>query len=153
MDFPGNHIGPEPTSDKFMALQHGKDQKIIKGNTLTVKPELPFFGLSQFGARFLNHINGPLADSPLLEFMNSIDTPVFSAVRSKTTVWARSSNLEQVFETVQSHCRSSEGDIPDVQDFRDRLEGFDDFEVYHSWLRTVWTIWRILDDNFPFSNV
>jgi len=74
-DFPGMHIGPEPTSDKFMALIHGKDQKIIKGNTLTVLPELPFSGLSQFGSRFLNHFNGSVTDSPLLEFMNMIDTP------------------------------------------------------------------------------
>ena len=74
-DFPGMHIGPEPTSDKFMALIHGKDHKIIKGNTLTVMPDLPFFGLSQFGSRFLNHFNGSVADSPLLEFMSMIDTP------------------------------------------------------------------------------
>lgn len=75
VDFPGMHIGPEPTSDKFMALIHGKDHKIIKGNTLTVMPKLPFFGLSQFGSRFLNHFNGSVCDSPLLEFMNMIDTP------------------------------------------------------------------------------
>ncbi len=75
IDFPGMHIGPEPTSDKFMALIHGEDHKIIKGNTLTVMPELPFFGLSQFGSRFLNHFNGSVANSPLLEFMNMIDTP------------------------------------------------------------------------------
>ena len=75
VDFPGMHIGPEPTSDKFMALVHGQDHKIIKGNTLTVMPELPFFGLSQFGSRFLNHFNGSVTDSPLLQFMNMIDTP------------------------------------------------------------------------------
>lgn len=75
VDFPGMHIGPEPTSDKFMALIHGEDHKIIKGNTLTVLPELPFFGLSQFGSRFLNHFNGSVANSPLLQFMNMIDTP------------------------------------------------------------------------------
>lgn len=54
---------------------HGKDQKIVKGNTLTVMLELPYCGLSQFGARFLNHSNGSVADSPLLKFMNIIDSP------------------------------------------------------------------------------
>lgn len=58
-----------------MALIHGQDHKIVKGNTLTVMPELPFFGLSQFGSKFLNHFNGSVADSPLLEHMNMIDTP------------------------------------------------------------------------------
>lgn len=74
-DFPGMHIGPEPTSDKFMALIHGHDSKIVKGNTLTVMPELPFFSLSRFGSKFLNHFNGSVTDSPLLKFMNLIDTP------------------------------------------------------------------------------
>ena len=75
VDFPGMHIGPEPTSDKFMALIHGTSPKIIKGNTLTVMPSLPFFGLSQYGSRFLNHFNGSITDSPLLQFMTMIDTP------------------------------------------------------------------------------
>jgi GTPase SAR1 family protein len=74
-DFPGMHIGPEPTSDKFMALIHGDDHKIIKGNTLTVMPELHFYGLSQFGSTFLNHFNGSVTNSPLLNLMNVIDTP------------------------------------------------------------------------------
>jgi hypothetical protein len=69
------HIGPEPTSDKFMALIHGTDRKIIKGNTMTVMPELPFYGLSQFGGSFLDHFNGSVTNSPLLDFMNVIDTP------------------------------------------------------------------------------
>jgi len=124
-DFPGMHIGPEPTTDTFMALIHGEDDnnkkgkssdsaknsrgdadvnddanslnattsikasvkgkimsgddasfgKIIKGNSLTVTPELPFSSLSQFGAGFLNSFVGSIMDAPLLRSVTLIDTP------------------------------------------------------------------------------
>ena len=100
-DFPGVHIGPEPTTDKFMALVHGNDDeegddeddedkdyfrsttncvkelegKIVKGNTLTVTPELPFSSLATFGSAFLNHFHGSICPSPLLRTMTLIDTP------------------------------------------------------------------------------
>mmetsp|Transcript_40616 Transcript_40616/g.85285 ORF Transcript_40616/g.85285 Transcript_40616/m.85285 type:complete len:610 (-) Transcript_40616:249-2078(-) len=111
-DFPGMHIGPEPTTDKFMALFHGGDDedssnhkinsefhrgsnkvmeddtvqsvvtenvqtsgRLIKGNTLTVTPALPFSSLSQFGSAFLNHFVGSSSSSPLLKRITFIDTP------------------------------------------------------------------------------
>jgi len=81
-DFPGMHIGPEPTSDKFMALIHASDKdpkahaseqavslfrkgKVIKGNSLTVMPELPFAGLSSFGSAFLDHFEGSVVNNNL----------------------------------------------------------------------------------------
>eukprot|EP00804_Cyclotella_cryptica_P011251 CCRYP_007754-RC/>CCRYP_007754-RC protein AED:0.07 eAED:0.07 QI:4475/0.9/1/1/0.5/0.27/11/543/571 len=118
-DFPGMHIGPEPTTDKFMALFYGGDRsddsspddtsemfksgfhkkgrcmkqdhdrsefvatddfvpapgKLVKGNTLTVTPSLPFSSLSQFGSAFLNHFVGSSSSSPLLKRITFIDTP------------------------------------------------------------------------------
>lgn len=123
-DFPGMHIGPEPTTDKFMALFHGGDKddagnrnvdaktiknagfrnkknnnngkdddasfkttpsvvtddirasgRLVKGNTLTVTPNLPFSSLSQFGSAFLNHFVGSASTSPLLKRLTFIDTP------------------------------------------------------------------------------
>jgi EH domain-containing protein 1 len=112
-DFPGMHIGPEPTTDKFMALYHGGDGsaddnkkfnsgfkkrnntsndddstqhsvvtddvrasgRLVKGNTLTVTPNLPFSSLSQFGSAFLNHFVGSSCNSPLLKRITFIDTP------------------------------------------------------------------------------
>jgi hypothetical protein len=65
--YPSAHIGPEPTTDKFIAVVHGPTQKVIKGNSLTVVPELPFGGLSNFGAAFLNKFEASVTDSPLLE--------------------------------------------------------------------------------------
>ena len=123
-DFPGMHIGPEPTTDKFMALFHTGDKddknngnnnksdasvikktgfrkknntdddsssksttlsivtddirasgRLVKGNTLTVTPNLPFSSLSQFGSAFLNHFVGSASTSPLLKRLTFIDTP------------------------------------------------------------------------------
>lgn len=115
VNFPGMHIGPEPTTDKFMALVHGEASpdctdtddslsydyggndsetsfdkietsdndlnslhakgKIIKGNSLTVTPELPFSSLSTFGTSFLNHFQGSICPAPLLKRVTLIDTP------------------------------------------------------------------------------
>lgn len=105
------HIGPEPTTDKFMALFHGGGEdnnadnkrfnsgfrkkkadddstlhsivtddirasgRLVKGNTLTVTPNLPFSSLSQFGSAFLNHFVGSSSNSPLLKRLTFIDTP------------------------------------------------------------------------------
>ena len=130
-DFPGMHIGPEPTTDKFMALFHGGDDgpvdpadaravdpagflrrrdgrnerrndhdrdggdddgggstsrsvvtddvtssgRLVKGNTLTVTPNLPFSSLSQFGSAFLNHFVGSSSGAPLLRRITFVDTP------------------------------------------------------------------------------
>jgi GTPase SAR1 family protein len=38
-DFPGQRIGPEPTTDRFMAIMYGENDKIVPGNALTVKGE------------------------------------------------------------------------------------------------------------------
>jgi GTPase SAR1 family protein len=87
--FPGIHIGPEPTTDKFLALVHGGENdneesdtansmipgKIVKGNTLTVTPELPFASIATFGSAFLNHFNGSVCSAPLLRNVTIVDTP------------------------------------------------------------------------------
>jgi hypothetical protein len=41
-EYPGMHIGPEPTTDKFVAVVHGETGKYIKGNALIAVKELPF---------------------------------------------------------------------------------------------------------------
>jgi GTPase SAR1 family protein len=124
-DFPAMHIGPEPTTDRFMALVHGSDEeedgdgddlndslfgdhgdattttsassserrgkfpiknwrndgrnnstgKVLKGNSLTVMPELPFSTLATFGSGFLSHFVGSVSSAPLLQHVTLIDTP------------------------------------------------------------------------------
>jgi GTPase SAR1 family protein len=66
MDYPEMHIGPEPTTDKFIAVVHGQQQRTIKGNALTGLNDLPFAGLSVFGAGFLNKFTAAVTPSALL---------------------------------------------------------------------------------------
>lgn len=53
-DFPGMRIGPEPTTDSFIAVMQGDVEGIIPGNALVVDPKKPFRKLNAFGNAFLN---------------------------------------------------------------------------------------------------
>ena len=55
-NYPGANIGPEPTTDRFVAVMGGKDQMIIPGNALVVQNGTPFRGLTKFGNDFLNSL-------------------------------------------------------------------------------------------------
>ncbi|KFR08361.1 EH domain-containing protein 2, partial [Nipponia nippon] len=53
-DIPGSRIGPEPTTDSFVAIMHGETEGITPGNALIVDPKKPFRKLNPFGNTFLN---------------------------------------------------------------------------------------------------
>jgi EH domain-containing protein 3/EH domain-containing protein 1 len=40
--YPGEHIGVEPTTDRFVAVMHGNQDRILPGNATAVNSELPF---------------------------------------------------------------------------------------------------------------
>jgi len=93
------HIGPEPTTDKFIAVVNGETGKVIKGNALIAVGELPFAGLhvcfiylkikfvqfefiynyimlkQHFGDGFLNKFEAAVVSSPFLKDVNIVDTP------------------------------------------------------------------------------
>uniref|UniRef100_M3Z9B5 EH domain containing 4 n=1 Tax=Nomascus leucogenys TaxID=61853 RepID=M3Z9B5_NOMLE len=50
-DFPGMRIGPEPTTDSFIAVMYGETEGSTPGNALVVDPKKPFRKLSRFGNR------------------------------------------------------------------------------------------------------
>lgn len=74
-DYPGSHIGPEPTTDKFVAVTHGLDERIIPGNAAAVQNDKPFKTLSQFGTSFLAKFQVSCAPLSLLEDITFIDSP------------------------------------------------------------------------------
>mmetsp|Transcript_15514 Transcript_15514/g.21240 ORF Transcript_15514/g.21240 Transcript_15514/m.21240 type:complete len:542 (-) Transcript_15514:186-1811(-) len=74
-DFPGQRIGPEPTTDRFTALIDGPDERIIPGNALAVSHDMPYRGLERFGVAFLNRFEGAQLPSPVLRNITLIDTP------------------------------------------------------------------------------
>ncbi|CAE8705606.1 unnamed protein product [Polarella glacialis] len=74
-DYPGLRIGPEPTTDKFVAVVHGKSDQVIPGNALVVDKSLPFTQLSHLGNAFLSRFECARCDSPVLEGITLIDSP------------------------------------------------------------------------------
>jgi len=73
--FPGMRIGPEPTTDKFVAIMHGINERIVPGNAAAVQKDKPFTSLDTFGIQFLNRFEVSEVSSPLLEHITFIDSP------------------------------------------------------------------------------
>lgn len=73
--YPGCHIGPEPTTDRFVVVNHGLEERRIPGNTLAVQPDQPYQGLSIFGTGFLSRFEGAVCSAKLLEEISLVDTP------------------------------------------------------------------------------
>ena len=74
-DYPGINIGPEPTTDKFTIILHGKERKVITGNSLVMHKKLPFRSLQKFGNTFLSRLQCSLVDSNMLNGLSLVDTP------------------------------------------------------------------------------
>ena len=74
-DFPGIRVGPEPTTDRFTAVLHGNQDKVIPGAALCSQTHRPFTGLSPFGNNFLSRMEGSELDAPILRNVTLIDTP------------------------------------------------------------------------------
>lgn len=74
-DFPGIRIGPEPTTDRFIAVMYDDKEGTIPGNALVVDPKRQFRPLSKFGNAFLNRFQCSLVSSPVLKGISIVDTP------------------------------------------------------------------------------
>mmetsp|Transcript_5369 Transcript_5369/g.11084 ORF Transcript_5369/g.11084 Transcript_5369/m.11084 type:complete len:626 (+) Transcript_5369:647-2524(+) len=85
-DFPGQRIGPEPTTDRFTIVAGTDDptasDSVIPGNALAVQSDRPFRSLQRFGAAFLDKLEcaqtstcaeGGKAD--ILNLITFVDTP------------------------------------------------------------------------------
>uniref|UniRef100_A0A0N5C7H8 EH domain-containing protein 1-like n=1 Tax=Strongyloides papillosus TaxID=174720 RepID=A0A0N5C7H8_STREA len=74
-EFPGIRIGPEPTTDRFIAVMHDKEEGVIPGNALVVDSTKQFRALSKFGNNFLNRLQCSTLDNKVLESVTIVDTP------------------------------------------------------------------------------
>ncbi|XP_069118598.1 EH domain-containing protein 3-like [Argopecten irradians] len=74
-DFPGIRIGPEPTTDRFIAVMHSSQDGIIPGNALVVDPKKQFRPLSKFGNAFLNRFQCSSLNNPVVNSITIVDSP------------------------------------------------------------------------------
>lgn len=74
-DFPGIRIGPEPTTDRFIAVMYDDKEGVIPGNALVVDPKRQFRPLSKYGNAFLNRFQCSTVNSPVLQALSIVDTP------------------------------------------------------------------------------
>ncbi|XP_075482088.1 EH domain-containing protein 1-like [Primulina tabacum] len=83
--YPGAHIGPEPTTDRFVVVMNGPDERSIPGNTVAVQADMPFSGLTTFGTAFLSKFECSQMPHSLLEHITFVDTPgVLSGEKQRT---------------------------------------------------------------------
>ncbi|XP_043690374.1 EH domain-containing protein 1-like isoform X2 [Telopea speciosissima] len=83
--YPGAHIGPEPTTDRFVVVMSGPDERTIPGNTVAVQADMPFSGLTTFGTAFLSKLQCSQMPHPLLDHITFVDTPgVLSGEKQRT---------------------------------------------------------------------
>jgi EH domain-containing protein 1 len=92
-DFPGIRIGPEPTTDRFIAVMYGDEDsvrvldsilyisqicfgvQVIPGNALVVDAKKQFRPLSKFGNNFLNRFQCSSVKNDVLKSLTIVDTP------------------------------------------------------------------------------
>lgn len=100
-NFPGANIGPEPTTDRFMAVMHGPE-KTLPGNAVASQQDKPFTGLNKFGMGFLNKFEVSMCLSPILENITFVDTPgVLSGAQQREQ---RSYDFAQVTRWFAERC-------------------------------------------------
>ncbi|MCO5608057.1 hypothetical protein L7F22_062262 [Adiantum nelumboides] len=101
-EYPGAYIGPEPTTDRFVAVMEGAEERIIPGNAAVVQADLPFSGLSRFGSSFLSKFECAHMPNSLLKHISFIDTPgVLSGEKQRTN---RSYDFPGVTEWFAAKC-------------------------------------------------
>ena len=104
-DFPGQRIGPEPTTDRFVAIIKGDSpsgsgggDKIVPGAALCSQADRPFRGLSIFGNNFLSRFEGvEMFDCPILNNITLVDTPGILSGQ-KQGQYGRNYDYEQVMK-------------------------------------------------------
>ncbi|TFJ86214.1 hypothetical protein NSK_002422 [Nannochloropsis salina CCMP1776] len=74
-DFPGQRVGPEPTTDRFMAVMHGPEPRLVPGHALAMQADKPFRGVASFGNNFLTKFEAAEVPAPILRNITLIDSP------------------------------------------------------------------------------
>ncbi|KAF0992544.1 hypothetical protein HZS_3954 [Henneguya salminicola] len=101
-DYPECRIGPEPTTDRFIAIMHGDNTRSIPGNAVVVDPSKPFRVLSKFGNNFLNRFTCVEINHELTKGLTIIDTPGILSGTKQTDM--RGYDFTKVFQSFSDRC-------------------------------------------------
>jgi hypothetical protein len=101
-DFPGMHVGPEPTTDKFQAIMFGQEDRELPGHALVSDPTTAFHDLEKFGNSFLSRFAGCEVNSEFSRGTTLIDTPGILAGKKQTQ--DRSYSYEEVVKWFAPRC-------------------------------------------------
>lgn len=85
VDTPHFDIRPQPSTDKFVAIVHGDQERVISGNAATCLPQLPYQGLTRFGGAFLSNFQALVEPADVLHEFSIIDTPGVLSGSKQTT--------------------------------------------------------------------
>lgn len=100
-DFPGANIGPEPTTDCWVAVMAGEERE-IPGNALVTDSSKPFTALQKFGMSFLNRFKASQCRAPILDRITFIDSPgILSGEKQRI---ARGYDFTEITEWFAERC-------------------------------------------------
>ena len=72
----GSHVAPEPSTDRFVIVTSGPEDRRTPGHTLAVQPDLPYTSLASFGNGLLSKLEGvSVSGAPILESVSFVDSP------------------------------------------------------------------------------
>lgn len=74
-EYPGSHVSPEPTTDRFVAIMHGDREKTIPGNAAVMQEDKPFETLKSYGMQLLNRFEVVETPANILQDVTLIDSP------------------------------------------------------------------------------
>ena len=87
-DFPNQHIGPEPTTDRFIVVMYGDREKVTPGNALTSQPDTPFHSLRNYGTHFLDRLQASSVHTSSISPMSSAPSSRYSRRIRPRCAWS-----------------------------------------------------------------
>ncbi|KAB2615585.1 EH domain-containing protein 1-like [Pyrus ussuriensis x Pyrus communis] len=113
------HIGPEPTTDRFVVVMSGPDERSVPGNTIAVQADMPFSGLTTFGTAFLSKFESAKIHAYIISHLRKEMPAMLGKSKAQRKLI---DNLENEFKKREHHLPP--GDFPNVDHYREILAGY-----------------------------